>query len=44
VKADPKHDHIDGAVALAMAVSRAMAGTSTQSAYNAPDAGGITIF
>jgi len=43
VKADPKHDHIDGAVALAMAVSRACAGESNQSAYNAPDSGGVFI-
>ena len=43
-KADPKHDHIDGAVACAMAVSRAMAGVSTASAYNAADAGGIFTF
>ncbi|MDE4143187.1 MAG: terminase large subunit [Pseudophaeobacter sp. bin_em_oilr2.035] len=36
-KADPKHDHIDGAVTSAMAVSRAVAGESNKSHYSDPN-------
>ncbi len=39
-----KTDRIDGAVAAAMAVSRAVAGQSNLSKYNDPDAGGIFTF
>jgi phage terminase large subunit-like protein len=43
-KADPKRDHIDGAVAAAMAVSRACAGQSNKSAYSDPTSDGLFIF
>ncbi|WP_037317157.1 terminase large subunit [Ruegeria halocynthiae] len=36
-KADPKHDHIDGAFAAVMAVSRAVAAESNKSKYNDPN-------
>tara|TARA_R100000935_G_C2841561_1_gene171400 strand:- start:6495 stop:8150 length:1656 start_codon:yes stop_codon:yes gene_type:complete len=39
-----KTDRIDAAIAAAMAVSRACAGETNQSAYNAPDSGGVYIF
>lgn len=39
-----KTDRIDGAVAAAMAVSRAVAGESNLSRYNDPDSGGIFHF
>lgn len=43
-KADPKRGHIDGAVAAAMAVSRACAAETMKSAYSAPEADGLFIF
>ncbi len=36
-KSDPKHDHIDGAFAAVMAVSRAVAAETNQSRYNDPN-------
>ena len=39
-----KTDRIDGAVATAMAVSRACAGDSMHSAYNAPESEGLFSF
>ena len=39
-----KTDRIDGAVAAAMAVYRLSLGGSSQSAYNAPGAGGLFLF
>ena len=39
-----KTDRIDAAIACAMAVSRACAGATNQSQYNAPDTGGVFIF
>lgn len=39
-----KTDRIDGAVASAMAVSRACAGETNQSKYNAPEAEGLFVF
>lgn len=42
-KADPRHGHIDGAVAASMAVSRAMAGQNQESRYSDPDVLGLTI-
>ena len=38
-KADPKHGHIDGAIAASMAVSRACAAETTRSAYNEAEDG-----
>ena len=43
-KVDPKRGHIDGSVASAMAVGRLALGATTQSAYNAPTAGGLFSF
>ena len=43
-KADPQHGHIDGSVAAAMAVGRLALGATSQSAYNAPGAGGLYVF
>lgn len=43
-KADPKHGHIDGAVASSMAVSRALAADTGVSAYNSPEATGLFVF
>jgi len=43
-KADPKRDHIDGAVAAAMAVSRACAAETNSSKYNNPEADGLFVF
>ena len=42
-KADPRHGHIDGAVAASMAVSRAMAAQNQKSRYSDPDVQGLTI-
>lgn len=42
-KADPKRGHIDGAVASAMAVSRAVAGNDTKSRYEDPDVLGLMM-
>lgn len=42
-KADPKRGHIDGAVASAMAVSRALAAHDNRSRYDDPDVGGLLI-
>ncbi|MCB1334954.1 MAG: terminase large subunit [Roseivivax sp.] len=42
-KADPKHGHIDGAVASSMAVARAMAAESRRSAYSGEDAAIFTF-
>ncbi|PZX48803.1 phage terminase, partial [Cereibacter changlensis] len=39
-----KTDRIDGAVAAAMAVSRACAAETMKSAYSAPEADGLFIF
>ena len=39
-----KTDRIDGAIAAAMAVSRACAAETSQSKYNAPEADGLFIF